>query len=205
MLSAIGLEKSYYEIVKIVVCSRESKICMIHRCNLCPGIQVVQNFLMQFLKQTQEPEGYFESDENEELTVSFKLWTTTDRTELLTMKLSLNEFIELLCEKLDKITSHSCIAKSQANYLKHLKEILHPDEAIVLADFAENYTFVVQDKIQSYDWCKKQFSIRPIVIYYVKEQLEESSFCVISDDLNHDVGFVSQVIHQTIDHIKYCS
>ena len=39
-------------------------------------------------------------------------------------------------------------------------------------------------------------------MYYMKEQLEESSFCVISDDLNHDVGFVSQVIHQTFDHIK---
>ena len=147
MLSAIGLEKSYNEIIETIVCSRESKVCMFHRCNLCPGIQVVQNFLMQFLKQAQEPEEYFESDENEELTIDFKQWTMTDRNHLLTMKLSLNEFIELLCEKLDKITSNSCIAKLQANYLKHLKEILTPDEAIVLGDFAENYTFVVQEKI----------------------------------------------------------
>ena len=100
MLSAIGLEKSYNEIIEMIICSRESKVCMIHRCNLCPGIQVVQNFLMQFLKQAQEPEEYFESDENEELTTDFKQWTTTDRIDLLTMKLSLNEFIELVCEKL---------------------------------------------------------------------------------------------------------
>ena len=106
MLSAIGLEKSYYQIIEMIVCSREFRECMIHRCNLCPAIQVVQNFLMQFLKQAQEPEEYFESDENEELTIDFKQWTTTDRTDLLTMKLSLNEFIEFLCEKLDKITSH---------------------------------------------------------------------------------------------------
>ena len=125
-----------------------------------------------------------------------------DRTDLLTVKLSSNEFIELLCEKLNKITSHSFIAKSQAKYLKHLKEILSPDQAIVLGDFAENYTFVVQDEIQNYHLCKKQCSIHPIIIYYMKEQLEESSFCVISDNLNHDVEFVSQVIHQIIDHIK---
>ena len=100
ILGAIGLEKLYYEIIEIIVCSRESKICVIHKCNLCPGIQVVQNFLMQFLKQTQEPEEDYESDENEELTIDFKQWTTRDRTDLLTMKLSLNEFIEILCEKL---------------------------------------------------------------------------------------------------------
>ena len=34
MLSAIGLEKSYYKIIEITVCSRESKGCMIHRCNV---------------------------------------------------------------------------------------------------------------------------------------------------------------------------
>ena len=70
-----------------------------------------------------------------------------------------------------------------------------------MGDFAENYTFVVQDEIQSYHWCKKQCSLHPIVIYFMKEQLEEPSFCVISEDLNH-VGFVNQVIHQTVDHIK---
>ena len=55
------------------------------------------------------------------------------------MKLPLSEFIELLCEKLDKITSHSFIAKSQSNYLKHLKETISPDEAIVLGNFAGKF------------------------------------------------------------------
>ena len=117
----MSLEKSYYEIIEMIVCSRGSKVCMIHRCNLCAGIQVVQHFLIQFLRQTQEPEEDFQSDENEELTIDFKQWTT-DRTDLLTMKLSLNEFIELLCEKLNKIISHSFVAKLQANYLKYLKQ-----------------------------------------------------------------------------------
>ena len=63
---------------------------MIHRCNVCPGIQVVQNFLMQFFKKAQEPEEYFESDENEELTIDFKQWIRTDRTDLLTMIVLLN-------------------------------------------------------------------------------------------------------------------
>lgn len=74
----------------MIVYVRESEICMIHRCNVCPGIQVVQNFLMQFLKKAQEPEEYFESDENEELTIDFKKWIRTDRTDLLTVIVLLN-------------------------------------------------------------------------------------------------------------------
>ena len=33
-------------------------------------------------------------------------------------------------------------------------------------------------------------------------KLEISSFCVISDDLNHDVGFINEVMYKTINHIK---
>ena len=60
----------------------------------------------------------------------------------------------------------------------------------------------MQDEIQSYHWSKKQCSLHPIVIYYVKKKLEASSFCVISDDLNHDDGFINEIMHQTIDYIK---
>ena len=40
MLSAIGLETSYHEIIEKIVCSRKSKVCIIHRCISCPGIQL---------------------------------------------------------------------------------------------------------------------------------------------------------------------
>ena len=143
-----------------------------------------------------------DNDEDDDAFVEFKQWTTTDRTDLQTLRLPVDEFIELLCEKLDKITTHSFIAKAQSSYLKQLKESLTSDEAIVLGDFAENYTFVVQDEIQSYHWCKKQCSLHPIVIYFMKDSLQESSFCVISDDLNHDVTFVHEVMKKTVDYIK---
>ena len=173
---------------------------MVHRCKNCPGIEAAEQFLEQYLNQGHEEEE-FVGDEDEEM-IDFKQWTTTDRTDLVTMRLPLSDFIELLSEKLDKITSHSFIAKSQSSYLKHVKDTLSSDEAIVLGDFAENYTFVVQDEIQSYHWSKKQCSLHPVVIYYMKEKLEESSFCVISNDLNHDVAFVNQVMDETIRHIK---
>ena len=41
MLSAIGLEKSYHTLIKKIVCSRETKICMIYQCENCQGVEKV--------------------------------------------------------------------------------------------------------------------------------------------------------------------
>ena len=62
-----------------------------------------------------------DDDGGGEFEIEFKQWTTTDRTELVHNALPADEFIEELCEKLDKITSHFYIAKSQAKYLADLR------------------------------------------------------------------------------------
>ena len=62
---------------------------------------------------------------------------------------------------------------------------------IILGDFAENYTFVVQDEIQSYHWNTQQCSLHPLVIYYKDDNgvLKHISYCFISDDITHDVTY----------------
>ena len=44
-----------------------------------------------------------DSDDFDEVEIDFKQWTTIDRTDLTSMKLSHSDFIDLLCEKIDKI------------------------------------------------------------------------------------------------------
>ncbi len=76
-------------------------------------------------------------------------------------------------------------------------------EFIILGDFAENYSFVVQDKVQGYHWNQQSCSLHPVVVYYLKDgKIAEQSLCIISDDLNHDTSFVYEVISMTISHIK---
>ena len=69
-------------------------------------------------------------------TVRYKQWTVIDRSELVTQSTTVEEFIEKVCEKLDMITTHSYIAKAQAEYLKNLKPEMIQKEVIVLCDFA---------------------------------------------------------------------
>ena len=61
------------------------------------------------------------------------------------------------------------------------------EEFVVTCDFSENYTFVLQDEVQSHHWNAQQATIHPFVIYYKNgEQIEHLSFVVISEDLRHD-------------------
>ena len=93
----------------------------------------------------------------------------------------------MLVNKLNRITAHSYIAKSQAQYLKQRKFDLSDDEAIVMLDFAENYQFIVQDKIQGFHGNGTQCTLHPVVIYTKNGgDLNSESLCFISDDLHHN-------------------
>ena len=106
--------------------------CKIHRCQKCPCIENVESFLRRMFCNGGEFEDGGSSDhkpaENEEEeasmmheTITFQQWTSTDCTDLVTQTSTAEGFLAVLCEKLDAITSHSFKAKSQASYLKNLK------------------------------------------------------------------------------------
>ena len=105
-----------------------------------------------------------------------------------------HEFIDFLVEKIDTLTSHSYIAKCQSKYLQRRKEEVGLDTVIAIGDFAENYTFVVQDEVQSFHWSKQYCTLHPVVLYYKEDdKLQHRSFCFLSDDLEHDTCFVHEI------------
>ncbi len=81
-----------------------------------------------------------------------------------------DEFVETLCEKLEKLQSHSFIATQQSQFYEECKASLKPDEVVVSADFSENYAFVLQDAAQGFHWNNSQCTIHPFVVY-LKESL----------------------------------
>ena len=144
-----------------------------------------------------------EVDENEILLV--EQWTPTDRADLKMMVYGKDDLIEDTITAMNKLTAHSCIAKSQANYLIHHKAELEPHEAIVLVDCAENYEFVIQNEIQSYHWCQQQCTIHPIAVYICdsdSRKVEQLSLCFISEDLSHDASFAYAMQKELTAHLK---
>ena len=86
------------------------------------------------------------------------------------------------------MTALSYISKCQAAYLTSHKENLDETTCIVLADFAENYSMVVQDADQRWYFSEKQCTVHPIVLYYKTSEgkLKTMLLAFFSDDMNHD-------------------
>ena len=109
----------------------------------------------------------------------------------------------MVLTSIDALTSHSYIAKAQSKYLKTRKENLDDTTVILLCDFAENFTYVIQDEIQSYHWTQNQATIHPIVMYYkADDTIMHKSFCFISNELHHDTAMVYSIQKMFLTHIK---
>ena len=71
------------------------------------------------------------------------------------------------------------------------KETLSDKECILIFDFAETYTFMVQDAIQSFHLNNTQAMMHPFFINYKQDgTLKHKSLMCISDMLQHDVHTV---------------
>ena len=58
---------------------------------------------------------------------------------------------------------------------------------IFIADFSENYSFILQDAAQGFHWNNNQATLHPFVCYYRRgTELDHIILIVISDCLKHD-------------------
>lgn len=116
------------------------------------------------------------------------------------------DFIDRFLDMLRQIKVHHFVSKQQARYLRELKIRLKSNEAIVLMDFAETYSFIVQDAPQSYHWVNIRASIHPIVIYFRPDEsgadISVKSFALISDCLQHDTAAVSAFQAEVLKIVK---
>lgn len=98
---------------------------------------------------------------------------------------------------------HDFIAKSQSHHLTFIKDNLEEGEFLVTLDFAENYTFKIQDAVQSYHWSNDQATIHPYVIYHRTEySIESDCFVIISEETKHNTAAVHLFNKKMIRHLK---
>jgi hypothetical protein len=72
---------------------------------------------------------------------------------------------------------------------------LKEGKVLVVCDFAENYSFVVQDEIQSFHWNSEMATVHPLVAYYktgaiihhvnFAVQFPRCSSQILNPDFNH--------------------
>ena len=88
-----------------------------------------------------------------------------------TVVITSERFIDEFISTLKKYQVHNFIIKQQALAFKESRENLDEGELVVILDFAENNSFVVQDEIQSFHWNNLMATLYPFVANYKENGL----------------------------------
>ena len=75
-----------------------------------------------------------------------------------------------MCRQVKFLCEHHFVKNSQEAYLEHHKLTLIEDHALILLDFAENYSFIIQGAVQGYHWNNSQATLHLFVLYRKKER-----------------------------------
>ena len=95
---------------------------------------------------------------------------------------------------------HHFIKNSQAAYFEHLQLALSEHYVSVLLDFAENYSFLIQEAIQRYHWNNNQATLHPFVVNRRENQiLTVESLRMISDHMKQDSNAVHDFLGKVLN------
>jgi hypothetical protein len=150
MLSAIHINDERHCFMDKIVCSVSNKTCMVDRCSLCPGEAALQEFLIELTTE--------EDDD-----ISYKKWTQTDGTKLETITEDKEEFIESLVKMISKLTQHHYVTRCKSVHFALCKSEIQADSSVLVSDFSENFTFVIQDCVQGYYWMIDHATLLPFM------------------------------------------
>ena len=115
------------------------------------------------------------------------MYSISRKCQLLEQSENIDVFINQLAKELPIVLKHEFLAKSQATYLEELKDTIDEEEFIVTLDFSENYSFHIQDAIQSQHWSKDQSTLNVYVVYFKENGVQKHlNFVVFSEYVNHD-------------------
>lgn len=181
------------DLMASLVCSPTSAKCMLERCEQCPSSDCLPQLILAACPMINDME-----------TIEYKKWVSAS---LVDVRVDVDVFQDQLVTAITELTSHHFIAKSQAQYLKERKSSLQQEEIIVLMDFAENFSFVVQDAVQGFHWDTNQATLHPMVVYHkaleAGDSLQCTSYCIISDSMEHSTAAVHLFITKLLEDLRH--
>ncbi|CAH0547109.1 unnamed protein product [Brassicogethes aeneus] len=186
------LGRDYRDFLYKIICNPPAVDCFLNKCELCPGIGPLKGFL----------EEKFEEELIDSIT--YKKWVSVDRCTMETIVKNTDDFLEEFSDELLKLKSHAFIAFMQKEHYNDIKKHLKQGEILITCDFAENYSFVMQDEVQSYHWNNAQATIHPFVIYFKQEEtLQNLNYVFISNCLKHNTVAFHLFLTHLIPDLKH--
>lgn len=174
------------ELLPSVCCDTEKESCMLGDCETCGTPQDLYQFLSEDVHKNQE--------------VTWKQWQRVNKKPILSKVTgSLKEIVSEIEDMLPFFKKHSYIKNVQAVEFEKKKLNVNAKECVLQVDFAENYSLVSQDEIQSAHWSYEQVTIFTACAW---THLGVESFAIISDHLCHDKHAVWTFLRQLIEILR---
>lgn len=192
-LKKLHIEGDVSQYTEKLLCDAENRTddCYLRVCPRCIDLSLLETDFTDQLEAKEISEIFFEQ------------WKSTDRCNIEPKRLPSADFVPFLADKLSKLIKHNFIKDKQSQFLKNSKKNLKAGEAIVICDFSENYSFVLQDEVQSYHWNNAQCTIHPFVVYFNDNGTQNHlSFVVISEVIKHDTIAVQLFIDKLVVFLK---
>jgi hypothetical protein len=168
-------------LIGLAACDPDNERCMSGECGECCDLPCLRETIEEIM-----------ADKHSD-NVSYKQWKTSSKScDLLDVVSSVEEYIAaLLRECKDTVKIHYFVKKRQQLAMSNMRETLAANEALILMDFAENFSFVTQREISRKYYDRDQCSLHNIIVYRKSTAgLKPHSFCFVSDDRTHDVAYV---------------
>lgn len=169
-------------------CDPDSEICMSENCDTCSESKL---FTERFRdKVIEEP------------VFKWYQWKEVGFLQKTPIEGSTNEAFDELSSQLPKFFWHSYLKDKQAaSYNRSKASAKEPVSNVCLLqmDFAENFTCLWQNEIQSAHWRQRQVTIYTVMVYHRQQTL---SLVIVSDYREHEKCAVAAFTSQALDVIK---
>lgn len=148
--------RTYRDLLSKMLCDNPNADCKLRNCANCPGEKAVEDYLSGCLennlidnvvyRQWTQQEGKNDVEYIEKF--SFQCvksnFDNLGRSNLEKITKPVDNFITDFIKQVAALIPHDFIAREQAEYLKKRKEEIQQGEYVVICDFSENYTFIIQ-------------------------------------------------------------
>lgn len=171
------------ELITVIVCNTKEKDCMYGTCKKCCKLKIQNNIdkdsnKKQWKEWLRVQETY-EKDGN-----TSKAFKNVKQDKEATVK----EMLDAFNEELKILKKHVYNIKVQFTNFRQAIDKLSRTEAVVVADFSENYSCKHHEEIQAHHFggSRLQVSLHTVVVYvHTHDGKKVESFCTVSPNTNH--------------------
>lgn len=199
--------KDKYELTELTMCPKvTAKYCAPGCINrTCPdcGVALLDKRMLAFKTDHGDTEIQWNKWESRRYEFGGQM---KSKKVQLTKRGKLKELLDELSEITVHLAKHIFVSNWQQDMFLTIRTKLPLNWALFVLDFAENYSCLSQDEIQSAHWAIEQVTVHPIVGYYHCQHNDTShivqeAMVMISEDLLHDYHAVHHFEKLALKHL----